>query len=51
MHLVSMNESYQVCSPKARSKRERRQGGNLLQTPRSPLEEEERWMKGTRDGR
>lgn len=50
-HLFSAHESYLVCSPKAHSKRERHQGGILLQTLHNPSEVEERWMKGTLDGR
>lgn len=44
-------DSYLACSPKAHSKRGRRQGGNLVQNPHNPLEVEERWMKETPDGR
>ena len=51
IHLVNMHGSYQVCSPKARSKKERRRGGSLLQTPRNPWEVKERWTRGTLDGK
>lgn len=48
---MTVLESYLVCSPKAHSKRGRRPGGNLAQSPHNPWEVEERWTKETPDER
>lgn len=40
-----------ACSPMARSKRGRRRGGSLSQSPHSPSVAAGRWMKGTLGGR
>lgn len=50
-HIVSLRESYRACSPTARSKRGRRRGGSLSQSPHSPSVATARWTKGTLGGR
>lgn len=51
IRIIVVHNSYLACSPKVHSKRGRRQGGNLVQSPHNPLEVEERWMKETPDGK